>query len=221
MPNEIRFPNNKQRITIVGRTGSGKTVAANWHLCLRDLDKFPWIVIDYKTDELINSIGRAEQVDVGFIPPKKATGLFIAHPIPEVDDEAVNRWLTKLWERGKVGVYADEGYMLAKVPAYNLLLTQGRSLRIPMITLAQRPVWISRFCFSEADFIQVFDLIDERDQKTVESFVPTSLAYDLPDYNSYYFEVARKRLTQFKPVPKEDVILETIDKKLRKKSRWI
>lgn len=206
---------------ITGRTGTGKTVAAVWHLSLRDLDKSPWIVIDYKTDELINSIDKAEHVDVGFVPKKKATGIFIAHPVPEADDEAVNNWLLKLWERGRVGVYTDEGYMVAGCPAFNLLLTQGRSLRIPMITLSQRPVWVSRFNFSEADFFQMFELSDKRDQKTVQSFVPYSLEAELPLYHSYYYDVAKKKLTNLLPVPHESVILQTIEDKLKKHRRAI
>jgi len=217
----VRLPNNRQRITIVGRTGSGKTVAAVWHLSLRDIDKRPWVIIDYKCDELINSIEKAQHVDVGFVPGKKDTGIFIAHPVPEQDDDKVNEWLWKLWARENVGVYADEGYMVAGCPAYNTLLTQGRSKNIPMITLSQRPVWISRFCFSEADFFQVFDLIDRRDQKTVESFIPVSLEHSLPDFHSYYFDVGKKKLTVFKPVPSGESILKTIDSKLTKSRRKV
>lgn len=220
----VRFPNNKQRLTIVGRTGSGKTVAANWHLSTRDFDVRPWVIYDFKGDQLINSIDRAEYVDTDFVPGKKHKGLFIVQPLPH-ELEQVDAQLWKIWERENVGVYVDEGYMFNEgnrpIKSYETLLVQGRSKRIPMISLSQRPSWVSRFCFSEADFFQLFFLTDKRDRKTVEAFIPYGLDYDLPEYHSYYYDVAKKQLNIFKPVPSEDVILETIDAKLKKHRTFI
>jgi hypothetical protein len=216
-----RLPNRKQRLTIVGRTGTGKTVAAVWHLSQQPLDVMPWVVYDFKTDELINKIERAQHVDLDFIPSRKDTGVFIVHPMPG-EVEAVTRHLWRLWERRNVGIYIDEGYMMGQDnDALNAIYTQGRSMRIPMITLSQRPVWMSRFAFSEADFFQIFALNDKRDQKTIESFAPVNLAARIPEYHSYYYDVGRNNLTMFKPVPSEDVILATLQSKLKKGRRRI
>lgn len=211
----IRLPNQKQRITIVGRTGSGKTVAACWHLSLKPLDKMPWIIYDFKGDELINSIDRAKHVDLDFVPGKKDTGVFIVHPNPS-EEEDVEKQMWKLWERENVGVYIDEGYMVARNGAANSLLTQGRSKHIPMIVLAQRPVWLSRFAFSEADFFQVFNLTNKADRITMMGHAPIDLTGGrLADYHSFYYDVGQDKTTLLSPVPPEKIILENIEKKLK------
>lgn len=212
----VRLPTNRQRLALVGRTGSGKTLAALWHLSKRNLEKRPWVVYDYKADEHINGIARAKHITTDFVPKPKDTGVFIVHPLPKRDDAAVERQMWRLWERGGIGVYVDEGYMIDN-DAFNAILTQGRSREIPAIVLSQRPVWMPRFVFSEADFYQVFDLNDRRDQQTVEAFAPVNFEKPLPPYHSFYFDVGKKQLVKFKPVPPEDVILGDIDIKLKPK----
>lgn len=222
MPEKVRLPNETQRLAVIGRTGSGKTVAALWHLSRRNLQARPWIVYDYKTDEHINAIERAQHVDTDFVPKGRDKGVFIVHPLPEQDDEAVANQMWALWRRGNVGVYIDEGYMIdSKNKAFKALLTQGRSKRIPMIVLSQRPVWLSRFVFSEADFIQCFDLTDERDWSTVESFMPVEFDRNLKEYHSRYYDVGKRRLNTFAPVPYVEKILERIDDSMRPERVWI
>jgi hypothetical protein len=214
---KARFPNNTQRLTVIGRTGSGKTQAAMYHLSRRNLDNFPWVILNYKNEESIDSIQNAEHIDYG--SKIRSSGVHVLHPLPG-EEEEITSFLWRLWQRERVGLYADEGYMVGdKNPAFNAVLTQGRSKHIPMIVLSQRPVWMSRFVFSEADFIQVFSLNDRRDKKTIESFVPINLDANLADYHSHYFDVGRNKLWKFKPVPEMDEILDTIDKKLYHKRR--
>lgn len=217
MSKDIRLPNDTHRISVIGMTGTGKTQAGVWHLSRRDFSSIPWIVYDYKIETLINSIERAEVEDTNFVPGKKDKGIFLVQPRPVVDDDAVEIQMWKLLERENVGVFIDEGYMI-KNPALNALLTQGRSKHIPMIVLSQRPVWMSRFVFSESNFVQCFYLGDERDRQTVTAFCPplrNPESWMLPDYHSNYFDVGRRSMVRFGPVPAESYILETIDDKLR------
>ena len=167
---EIRLPDDSHRITIVGRTGSGKTVAGLWHLSKRDFLSMPWVIIDYKTDKNINSIKGAKNLSLKDTPKKP--GIYIVHPLPGQDEE-ITEFLWKIWARENIGLYVDEGYMIGSNPAFEALLTQGRSKNIPMIVLSQRPAWISRFVFSESDFFQEFHLNDKRDRKTMSS-IPSS-----------------------------------------------
>lgn len=210
----FRLPNGKQRIAILGRTGSGKTLAALWHLSNANFDIQPWVVVDYKTDEHIAGIERAQIIDTSFIP--KRPGLYIVQPEP---DESLLDFFTAIWQRERIGVYVDEGYMIGEDSGtekrFKTLLTQGRSKRIPMIILSQRPAWITRFVFSEADFYQIFHLNDIRDQKTVEAFLPSGTYKRLPDYHSIYFDVGRNKTTYLAPVPMEDVLLDKINARLK------
>lgn len=214
----MRLPNNKQRILIIGKTGTGKTCGAVWHLSHKDFNKMPWIVLNHKGDDLIDSIEGAKHVDLNYRLKPKDKGLFIYHPIPQVDDEAVTNLLWSIHSRGNVGVYIDEGYMIPnRDPAIQALLTQGRSKNIPMIILSQRPTWISRFCISEADFFMVFYLADKRDRQTINGFIPVDLESlmsspvntqpQLKKFHSLYYDVGKNEALIIAPVPTDDIIL--------------
>jgi hypothetical protein len=208
-----RLPDDKQRLAIVGRTGTGKTVAALWHLSKRNLER-PWVIYDFKGDEHIAKIENARSVGLDWVPRRTDRGIFVVRPSP-ADTEAVDEQMWNLWERERCGVFVDEGY-LANNEALQAILTQGRSKRIPAIICTQRPAWVSRFVFSESDYYQVFALNDVRDRKTIAAFAPIDPdGKRLPDFYSYYYDVGRDKLHTFKPVPKVEEIIAAIDAKLR------
>lgn len=214
--NMPRLPDDTQRLTIVGKTGEGKSQAAMWHLSRRNFHLRPWIIFDWKYDELINSIKGFQHVPIGYIPGPHERGVFVVHPTPDLDDEIVESYMWAIHKRGNVGVYIDEGYMVKpRNPAYNALLTQGRSKRIPMINLSQRPAWVSRFVVSEAEFFQVFWLNDINDRKKIQEFMPIKMAR-LDPYHSYYYDVGRDKMHIFEPVPDRKEIIKSFDERLPK-----
>jgi hypothetical protein len=211
----IRFADDTQRTSIVGATGSGKTIAALWHLSMKNYNQKPWVIYDFKTDEAINEIENAHHSDVSEDPPE-TPGIYIVHPhpsqIPEVEEQ-----MWKIWERGDTGVYIDEGYMVGNNnKAFRALLTQGRSRHIPMIVLSQRPVWMDRFVFSESEFFQIFRLQHKKDYENVQQFVPIKLKERLPEFHSYYYDVGMNRVTVLKPVPDKDATVHTINTRLQR-----
>lgn len=216
MSEPMRLPGPTHKTAIVGRTGSGKTIAALWHLSNADIDERPWIILDYKNDEHINAINRAELVSYESIPD--LPGVYILKVLPG-DEERVDQWFKQVWERENVGVVIDEGYMIdPRSQWFNACLTQGRSKRISMLILSQRPVWLSRFVFSEADFFQVFDLTHVKDMDKVREYVRDDerhqLDAPLADFHSFYYDVSRKQLETLGPVPDEAELLATIDERL-------
>jgi len=214
----VRLPDDTQRLSIVGRTGSGKTQAAVWHFSHADWDQKPWVVYDFKRDALLARIGEMEGTHhIGTDEIPERPGIYFVHPHPD-DTELVQDQMRGIWERQDTGVLIDEGYMVSSAPNspswLRTLLTQGRSLHIPMIILSQRPVWLDRFVFSESDFYQIFQLNHKGDRQKIMEYVPADLSERLPAYHSYYYDVAENETVVMRPVPDEDTILETFRDRL-------
>ncbi len=211
----MRLPNQSQRLAVIGKTGSGKTQAGLWHLSEQDLQALPWLIINFKRDPMISRIPGLQTIAVDDALPSE-DGLYQVTPHPQQDDELTDLFW-RIWEREGMGVFIDEGYMVPpRNDAYNALITQGRTKRIPIITLVQRPVWVSRFVLSESEFLQVFQLNDERDRDTVASFFPSQVDLEkrLPAYHSYYYDVAADEVVVLKPVPSEAEILAAFEEQL-------
>lgn len=217
------FPTSADRQLITGRTGSGKSVAACWNLSNRNFRSAPWLVFNHKRTALIDNIEGAEYVGLDYMPKKP--GIYVYHPRPEIDDDALTSLLWKVYGRGNAGVYFDETLMVnPRDLAMRSLLTQGREKRIPMIMATQRPVGLSRYAISESDFFQVFQLTDDRDIDRIREIVPIDLRYwiktkaneepKLGAYHSLWYDVKRNRLFRMAPVPSEEKILETFQKAL-------
>lgn len=203
----MRLPDDSHRLTILGATGSGKTVAGIWHLSKRNYRRMPWIIMDFKRDKLIQRLPY-EEIGPPYKLPKKP-GLYVVRP-HMTEDAAMEDLLWRIRYSGNIGLYVDEGYMLpydGKSDAFNAILTQGRSLNIPTIVLSQRPVWLSRFVLTEASFLQVFWLNDIRDRKTLTGIMPSQVLDRLPRFNSWYYDVSGDEMVALSPVPNEDAIV--------------
>src|ERR1700727_2966161 len=213
---EVRLPGPTHKLAIVGRNGSGKTIAAIWHLSRSDFDERPWVILDFKNDEHINAITRAQLI--GFDELPQEPGIYILKVRPG-QSERVSDWFKRVWEQENIGVLVDEGYRIDQHDEwFNGCLTQGRSKQISMIVLSQRPVWVSRFVFSEADFFQIFDLTHAKDRDKIGEYIRDDerdqLDVPLEHFYSLYYDVGRKRLDTFEPVDKEEKILAEIDARL-------
>src|ERR1700751_6052757 len=52
----FRFPKPTQRTVILGATGSGKSVFGLWVLSYMNFEDMPWVIVDYKGDDLLEEI---------------------------------------------------------------------------------------------------------------------------------------------------------------------
>lgn len=214
------MPGDKDRFTIVGATGSGKTIAGLWNLSRRNYDTKPWIIYDFKYEEAINAIEGAQHIGLTQPLPERP-GIYIVHPRPG-DEVDVDAHMVAIWERENIGVYIDEGYMIPKNSAgFRMLLTQGRSKHIPMIILSQRPVYMDRFVFSESQFFQVFRLQHSDDVQNAQKFIPHDISERLPPFNSYYYDVGNDKLVVLQAVPDSNAILDTFDTRIPKMRKVI
>jgi hypothetical protein len=218
---QFELPRDDEHTTIVGRNGTGKTQAGAWLLSKQDLKVKPWVILDYKGEEMLNSIARIRHIDFNEVPDKP--GLYILHSRPDLGDETES-WLWKVWQKENIGVFIDEGYMLPEIRkgAFSALLTQGRSKRTPVITLSQRPVRVDRAAFSEASHLIAFDLNDKRDHKSLEEVVPTGFMKEtVPKFHSRWYSVKKDKIWIMKPVPDADQIVDDINVQLEPKRKWL
>lgn len=219
---DFKFPDGSARVSICGATGSGKTRFGVWLQSHASFRTRPYCLVDFKGDDLIAQIDRAKEISLKEVP--KEPGLYVLRPRPD-QAEQVNAWLWKVWAKGNFGLFFDEGYMIPNSSALNAILTQGRSLRIPTTILTQRPVWCSRFVFSEASYYAVFRLQDVRDYQTVQGFVPNNRVFDfserLPNYHTRWYDVGRDWSAIIDPVPGDEYILDRYDAALRVRHRGV
>lgn len=196
----FRFPGGDARTTVIGATGSGKTTCAAWMLAHQRFDRRPWVILDFKNEELFDAVGSPplEPIRIGAIPRRR--GLYIANVRPG-EEAALEAWLWQIFERGNIGLYVDEAALMPGGDAFRAILQQGRSKRIPVIQCTQRPVDVKRGVFSEASFFAVYRMQDRRDAKIIEGFVPADLSAPLPTFHWRWYDVARNRLLVMGRVP--------------------
>lgn len=226
----LRKPDKTHRICITGRTGSGKSQFAMALLSQAGWDKMPYVFVDYKGEPLFLEMmeenpGAVRVLRVTDAAPKKP-GLYYMHPIPNVDDEAIDAFLWKIYHRGNIGIVVDEGYSLPQTRknCFDALLTQGRTKLIPIIVLYQRPVWMSRFAVAQADFHAYFEQTDIDDQKAARRFIRPYIDKEkgitittlspLPRFHCLWHDVGEGKTALLAPAPSREAILETFRHKL-------
>lgn len=206
---------------MIGRNGTGKTRFGAWVLANSSIDRRPWVVIDFKGEELFRRIGKDKitRIDPSSRAPTRP-GLYLLRPRLDQKDD-VDDFLWRCWEvcnrqsdrgsPGGIGIFADEGMMLPKDGALQTILVQGRSLKMPRIMLVQRPVRVAREVFSEANFYCIFRLNDKRDKKVLDEFLPEDIAYgESEQYHSLWYDVDRDAIFQLTPCPSDEHIIAKI-----------
>jgi hypothetical protein len=226
----MRIPDATHRLIVLGRTGSGKTVGGVGILSKQNFDQQPWTIIDYKGDELIQKVQSSfpkyvKEIDVNKGPPDRP-GLYVVRPLPDIDDEALEQYLWECWRKQRHGLFCDEGYMIPSTSsAMKAILTQGRSRRVPVIALYQRPVYMNRFAIAQADFFMVYDQNDERDLATTAQFIKPvilengsriTVFSELPRHHFLWYDVGEGRSAVCRPAPAPDDILETFARRFHK-----
>ena len=189
-----------KRAIISGRTGSGKTTAAVW---LLSRSPGRWIVLDTKRDELLGSIGEVVPMRSRYANDER---YLIVRP-DTFDPEEIDDWIYSLSERSRdIGLFIDELYYLhVNGRAGDGLvgwLTRGRSKGQSFIGCTQRPAWVSRFCFSEADYLAEFSLNLPEDRKRLYEFTGRESSFrKLRAHYWRWYDVQHDKQYVYAPVP--------------------
>lgn len=221
MPGSFRLPGGDSRTTVIGATGSGKTTCGLWLLSRQRFDKRPWLVVDFKSEAVFDAVGfpPIEEWSLSSRPPRQK-GLYLVSPRPD-QDEQLEDFLWHVFERGNLGLYVDEASLMpGPRGAFQAILQQGRSKRIPVISCTQRPVSVERPVFSEASYFCVYRLTDKRDYKTVEGFVPDDLSAPLRPYHWRWYDVAHHTLLTMAPVPPPAIVADELRAAAPHRESW-
>jgi hypothetical protein len=205
----FRLPRDDEHVAVLGRNGSGKTQFATWMLSERSWPTKPWIILNTKGERLFDDIPHAEKYDIEDRIPRQA-GVYVARPIiaDKHDQARLDDFYRRVWDRQKTGVFVDEGYVSTGLKWFRAILTQGRSRNCPMMVLAQRPVWIDRFVWSEASQFIAFHLNLMDDKDTAAKMIPNYGRVKLPPFHSLWHNVKTDETLGLTPCPDRDTILQ-------------
>jgi hypothetical protein len=197
--------------------GSGKSVFAAHMVSYAPLDRMPYILVDYKDEDLFNRVERARYLDFKDVP--KEPGFYILKAEPSKDDDKVNEFLYRQLKAEKRGLIYDEGFSIPNKGAMETIYMQGRSKHVPVITLTQRPSWLTRYAFTENSYLCYFRLTDKEDQKTIKRWLPDddpvwNFKKVLPKYWARWYDNQQNASFVLKPAPDAETILERFDDKL-------
>lgn len=162
-----------EHITLIGRTGSGKTTLA---LGLLPFRKYVLVLATKPKDPLIGKLKRDGYYVTRTWPvsPEIHPRVVYWPKIERVSDVALQRYglygaLSDVYKTGGWCVYADEIRYLAETlkleRLLQLLWLQGRSLGVSLVGGTQRPAWIPLEAFSQATHLFVWRENDARNLK--------------------------------------------------------
>lgn len=206
-----------QRGVLVGQTGSGKT----WGGILQ-LQRSPQnlvIVLDTKGEPAFNTLPIGDETHafydsgdhaINALRSKDLPNYMIVRPSPDEISEPLQMddILAGIYSRKRPCLaYIDEAYQWhvngRAGAGLTGLLTRGRSMGISTLIATQRPAWVSRFVFSEAQKFFIYRLSDNRDKKTISEHIP---GFDVkavtPKYHFVYYDNSSDMdATMYAPVP--------------------
>ncbi len=199
-----------RRATIAGKTGTGKSTLAVW---LLERSPQSWIILNPKHTAAYRKLPDSiifRRFDAGKIRSALRRYKYVSLNFSndEADPEfldAVIDWLHN--DIKNVGLCADELYTLHSASGRagdGLIgwLTRGRELKQSFLGLTQRPAWISRFLFSEADFVGSMKLTREDDRKRmVQETGRREFANRLQGHQWLWYNDAADDITLYGPVP--------------------
>jgi hypothetical protein len=224
----FQWPSLEERVVINGRTGSGKTHAGAWLLSEADFHKQPFIIVDFKRENLFKAIHRRKEIDLDDdLPASNHPGIYHMQILPtEID--ALEKWLWRVWKQTHIGLFFDEGALLDRnSAAMKTIQVTGRALKIPVYTLSQRPVGLGRPIFSELNYYMGFHLNDSRDRDTVAEWTPDYGVWEgrqkerLPKFHSRWYDVGADFSCVLGPAPRAEHILQRFDERLRPRKRFL
>jgi len=198
-----------ERAIVAGRTGSGKSSLARW-LLVRSVGH--WVIINPKHTKAFDSLPDSnivEKMESAAIAKSMQDYRFtiINPPSNQATPEHLDALISWLHDNYKnIGLVVDELYAIHSNgrAGQGLIgwLTRGRELKQSFLGLAQRPSWLSKFLFSEAEYICSMSLSMDDDRKRMYEMTGRLEFRDkLPPYYWLWYDVSEDELRKMGRVP--------------------
>lgn len=201
-----------KRITIVARTGSGKSILAR---ALMSRAGMFYVVINPKVSDdfvgggcVLTSDGLKLEDVKKAIQISGGKGWIDVRPLPHQRNKEIDDFIYELHTKYKnIGLLVDELYAIHTPrgdygQGLAAWLTRGRSRGQSFIGLTQRPRKIALFCFSEADYIIKMHLNLKDDRMFLSRVTDERLGVNLQtEYAWQFYDIAKNKYTQYAPVP--------------------
>lgn len=192
------------RIAIAGKTGSGKSTLARRYLAQSG---YHWLIFNPKASKVFDPL-RPKKLNTitesaVYKSLEKEPFTSLQFP-PRWDHKAQDELLLRVQERFEgFGVCIDELYHIHNQgiagPGLTGLLTRGRELRQSFLGLTQRPMFVAKFVFSEADAIIEFELRYEDDLKRMREYTGSQHALlRQRDHDFLFFPLDSDRVIRYR-----------------------
>ncbi len=195
-----------ERVLIVGRTGTGKSVLAKY---LLRFNTQHWLIINPKNTRAYDDLKNSNTVyDISDIKDSLLKYRFTVWNV-KLEDYEPALMDDVIWDfhvlYDDFGIVVDElytihknGRALAGLVAY---LTRGREKKQSFIGLTQRPKWLSNFLFSESDTIISLALTSLDDQKRMyEMTGRQEFRRHIGGHKWLLYDVKNNEMTFYEPV---------------------
>ncbi len=198
-----------KRAIISGRTGSGKSTLACW---LLNRSKQHWLIFNPKhtgaykdlPDSVTISGFRQREIEKSL---EKNRFTIINFSAIESEPQFLDACILHFHEAYEnIGICVDELYTVHNNgrAGSGLVswLTRGREMKQSFLGLTQRPAWISKFCYSESDYICGMDLSLDEDRKTMRANSGCGAFLDRIEPRHWvWYDVAADKTARYGQVP--------------------
>ncbi len=213
MTNEFTVIDNikistSDRISIFGRTGSGKTFFAKNYL-LPHYDRYVFWDIKKENTDMLHDVIITNPKDLKKAlenPILSARPSKILYQPTKPTDADFNDICEIIFNSKNNALYVDEAALIStpsKILYYHkVIVTQGRSYDVGIINVSQRPRDIHNTLISESEHLFVFALSLETDVIKLRQQMGNAAdeIYTLPEYHFLYHNVKTNKSFIFKPI---------------------